>query len=144
MFLLFIGGLLIAIVIPNITGSWPSKTGEIINNLRQIDAAKNEWAIEHGFTNYSQIVEMTNQLTKLDLIQILSRRSDKQDEIVPSIDGEIYVINPMNKSPEAKLVRKIYNYPNGSIIRFANGFANDTNKQSFEVIFPDGTKAPCY
>jgi ABC-type branched-subunit amino acid transport system ATPase component len=81
MFLLFIGGLLIAIVIPNITGSWPSKTGEIINNLRQIDAAKNEWAIEHGFTNYSQIVEMTNQLTKLDLIQILSRRSDKQTKL---------------------------------------------------------------
>jgi predicted PurR-regulated permease PerM len=48
-------GLLIAIVVPNFVHGGSTKLNGIINNLRQIDAAKQEWAIEHGLTNAAQL-----------------------------------------------------------------------------------------
>jgi hypothetical protein len=57
-------GFIVAIAIPNHVGSPKSKLTGIINNLRQLDAAKNQWAFDHGITNFNQIAELTNQLSE--------------------------------------------------------------------------------
>jgi hypothetical protein len=133
--LILMGGLFLAIAIPNFTNHRTSKLNVIINNLRQIDAAKNQWAFEHGVTNFDQIAKLTNQLSERDLSQFLPP-SDKQGGLISSVAGEIYEINALNKSPDAKLVNKIdMPWPKGSIIRFSE----HTNVY-LEIIFPDGTK----
>jgi hypothetical protein len=131
----FVAALLVAMAIPNFVGSHTSKINGIINNLRQIDAAKNEWAVEHGVTNLDQIARLTNQLSAKDITPYLHFQN-YQGVLVPSVAGETYAIGALNKSPEAKLVHKIYSYPTGSIIRFSNS----TNLFPFELILPDGTK----
>jgi hypothetical protein len=45
----------VAISIPNRVGSFQSKSNACINNLRQIDAAANQFALEHHLTNGSPI-----------------------------------------------------------------------------------------
>jgi hypothetical protein len=138
----FIAGLLFAIIIPNHVGPHTSKLNGIINNLREMDAAKNEWvvkqglAVKYGFTNVSQFTELTNQPTEQDPTPYLRHNPGKQGDLIPSVAGEIYAINPLNKSPEAKLVRKIsMPWPQGSIIRFSG----NTNAY-LEITFPDGTR----
>jgi hypothetical protein len=48
--------------IPNFVRSGTSPANACINNLRIIDAAKQQWAIENGITN-AQIVVRENQIT---------------------------------------------------------------------------------
>jgi hypothetical protein len=133
--LLLLGGFLLAIAIPSYVEPPTSKVNSIINNLHHIDMAKNEWAFEHGVTNYDQIASMTNQLSEQDLTPYL-HFPDKQGGLVHSVAGEIYLINPLNKTPGAKLVHKInMPWPKGSMIRFLE------NTNAFlEITFPDGTK----
>lgn len=136
--LVLLCGFLFVIMVPNHVGGGPSKLRGIINNLRQIDAAKMQWALEHGVTNLSQVSIMTNQLAEQDLAQYLKFPSNslKQNGLVPSYAGEIYFIKALNESPEAKLTRKSnLQWPKGSIIRFAT----NTNAM-IETILPDGTK----
>jgi len=135
--LLFVAGLLVAIAVPNHVGHTTSKFNMIINNLRQIDAAKNQWAFEHGFTNFDQIANLTNQLSEKDFVPYL-HFPNNQGSLVPSVAGEIYTINALNKSPEAKLVHKIeMPWPKGSVIRFSQ---NPKQNAYFEITLPDGTK----
>jgi hypothetical protein len=135
--LIAIGILLLAIAIPNFTGSRVSKFNMIINNLRQIDAAKNQWAFEHGVTNLDQIATLTNQLSEKDLAPYL-HSSNNQGGLATSVAGEIYTIGALNKSPEAKLVHKIeMPWPRGSIIRFSQ---NPKLNAYYEITLPDGTK----
>jgi hypothetical protein len=133
--LLFVVGILVAKIIPYFAGSHTSKITSIINNLRQIDGAKQEWAIESGFTNADQVAQLTNRLTEQDLEPYL-RFQTNRDGSYRSVMGEIYSVGPMSKSPEARLVRSYYSYPKGSIIRLAS----DTNRPPWEIIFPDGAK----
>ena len=133
--ILFVVGLLIAIAIPNFVGSRQIKINFIWNNLRQIDAAKNQWAFEHGFTNVEQFLQLTNKPTE-DALKPYLYKDDKS--YVRPVAGETYTINPMNKSPEAKLTREIeMPWPKGSIIRFSE---NPKLNANLEITFPDGTK----
>jgi hypothetical protein len=135
--LIAIGIFLLAIAIPNFTGRRVSKFNMIINNLRQIDAAKSQWAFELGVTNLDQIATVTNQLSEKDLAPYL-HSSNNQSGLVPSVAGEIYTIGALNKSPEAKLVHKIeMPWPIGSIIRFSK---NPKLNDCCEITLPDGTK----
>jgi len=57
-FLIFVVGFLAAIVIPNFPG--PRRTSPAnacINNLRQIDGAINQWALENNKTNGTPVTE---------------------------------------------------------------------------------------
>src|SRR5208283_4759399 len=101
--LLLIGGFLCAIAIPNFISNGRTNVSGIINNLQQIDAAKNYWAFERGFTNESQVLQLTNQLAEKDLFPYIHRTTDKSNDLFSSIEGEIYIINPLNRGPEAKL-----------------------------------------
>ena len=53
--LLFITGLLVAIAIPNRVGSHTSPANACINNLRQIDAAANQFALVNHLTKGDRI-----------------------------------------------------------------------------------------
>ena len=65
--LMLLCGLIVWVAIPNFVGHSQSKANYIINNLRQIDGAKNQWAFDHGITNSDQITGLTNQLSEQDL-----------------------------------------------------------------------------
>ena len=57
-------GLLAAIAIPNfVRARATSQANACINNLRQIDAAVNEWALEQGQTDRCRGTTMTADLT---------------------------------------------------------------------------------
>ena len=139
--------LLAWILIPNFVRGGPGRLTGVINTLRQIDAAKQQWAYEHGITNTAQC---TNNLTETDLTPYLGGREDRVDRRgfgfdrsgrPPSGVGEKYVINPLTLSPEAYLTREFNerrdnaaSLPKGTIIRLSN--------PGHEVILPDGAKLP--
>jgi prepilin-type N-terminal cleavage/methylation domain-containing protein len=57
-------GLLAAIAIPNfVKARATSQANACINNLRQIDAAVNQWALENGKTTGSTAPNLTTDLT---------------------------------------------------------------------------------
>ncbi len=57
-------GLLAAIAIPNfVRARATSQANACINNLRQIDAAENEWALEQGKTTGATAPTLTGDLT---------------------------------------------------------------------------------
>ena len=132
--LLFLGGILVAIAIPSFVGSRVSKLNAIINNLRVLDAAKNQWAFDHGITNFDQAAKSTNELSKQDLAKYL-RPLHRNDDFVTSVADEIYSANKLMQPPEAKLVRKIEEWPPGSIIRYI-----DNSNIYLEVLLPDGKR----
>jgi hypothetical protein len=113
--LIFAIGFLAAIAIPNFSGSHTSELNAIVNNLRQIDAAKNQWAFERGFTNVAQLAQLTNQLNEHDLTPYLLLRTNL-DGSYRGFAGEIYRINPLNKLPEATLTYMVETYPKDTII----------------------------
>jgi hypothetical protein len=129
-------GIFVAIALPNRIGRGTSKMNYIVSNLRQLDAAKIQWAFEHGqgITNVAQAIQLTNQLTEQDLIPYI-HRPDNQDSLIRSVADERYTINSMNKSPEARLIHVVEAWPKEAIIRLS-----DNTNTVFEVIFPDGTK----
>jgi hypothetical protein len=104
--LIAIIGLFIAIAVPNFVGGGPSKLSSIINVLRQIDGAKEQWAYEHGLTNS---VNSSKEITQQDIAPYFKRGSiDKfgfgfdQNGYIHAGKGIIYSINPLDVSPEAK------------------------------------------
>ena len=107
--LMAILGLFIAIAIPNFVGGGPSKLSSVINMLRQLDAAKQEWAREHGFTNG---VAPSHEVTQQDIAPLFRHGDDKDhfDRFGFGIDrngnihgaqGVVFAIKPLGISPEA-------------------------------------------
>jgi len=97
-----------------------SKQNYIIDNLRFIEAAKYEWAFEHGITNAELVLQLTNQPNEHDLNPYVGLPSATQGRLAVPIAGEIYMINPLNISPGAKLTRKVGTWPKGSIFRLGD------------------------
>jgi hypothetical protein len=115
--------LLVAFIsMPNSVRSNHSKTNSIINNLRQIDGALQQWAFEHGQTNAVTIA-------KEDITPYLRR----PPPWINPVAGEIYIIKGVTEPPEAQLTRDLPGHPKGTVFRFT------TNGQP-EIIFPN--KAP--
>jgi hypothetical protein len=115
---------LLAVIIPaNFVGNGGLKANAIINNLRYIDYAKQQWAFEHGITNADQTAHFTRPLSWKDLApyllqnpNVLSQKHFDSNGIVLPIAGEIYTINSLNKPPEAKLIRKVEFLSKGTIV----------------------------
>ena len=118
-----VGGSLILVVFlvslcaPNFVRSGPSKTGWIVNNLRQLDGAKQQWGLDHGKTGAVMVTEE-------DVAPYL--RSFK-----PAA-GERYILKALSESPEAQLTREVGGNPKGSVLRL------DTNGAA-EVILPNNS-----
>jgi hypothetical protein len=152
--LLVIVGLLSAIAIPNYVGGGPSKTSGIINILRNVDAAKEEWAIEHGHTNN---MVTSREITAQDIAPYLYPGNDGKNSLtrlglvidnngnLRNPQGVVFAINPLGISPEAKFTKTFKlndrdwffgpKIPKGTILRFgANGE---------EYILPGQESKPC-
>ena len=106
-------------------GGGTSKRSWICNNLRQIDGAKSEWAVDHGITNFNSPIDINEN----DLKNYFYHSNS-----VRSVAGEIYKINPLNLSPEARLTHAIDGLPAGTTIRLGGSNA------LFEIILPDSSK----
>ena len=108
--LMAIIGLFVAIAIPNFVGGGPSKLTSVINILRQIDGAKEYWAMQHGFTNN---VLPSREVTQQDIAPLFLHGDnvDHFDRFGFGIDrngnihgakGVVFAINPLGTAPEAK------------------------------------------
>jgi len=95
--------------VPNFVRSGTSKTNAIINNLRQIDGAKQLWAIEHGRTG---AVLVTTQ----DIAPYF-RHDQAKEGFLKAVAGERYVIGTLVESPEAQLTREVDGRPKGTLLR---------------------------
>jgi hypothetical protein len=105
--------LAVLITTPNYVRSGPSKRSYILNLLRQIDSAKQQWAFENGITDAAA----TNLLTEQILATYLKPSCfDRKGRFISKF-GEKYTINALNRSPEAELTRQLENLPEGTIIR---------------------------
>ena len=114
-------GLLVFWSIPNFVRGGPGKRTGIIDRLRQIEVAKEEWAIEHNITNATQL---NRELTRADLIPYMLPVFTN-NAYWASLYGEIYSIGRLNESAQAQLTRDLREYgapksstlPKGTIIR---------------------------
>src|SRR6267154_4957112 len=97
-------GLLVAIAVPNFVHSGSTKLLGIIGHLRQIEAAKQQWAKKRGLTN---AVQQNCVVTESVLAPyLLPAYTQNQDFGNPAF-GELYLIGDLNQSPEAVLTRKL-------------------------------------
>jgi len=88
-------GLIVAITIPNRIGSHTSPANACINTLRQIDAAANQFALEHGTTN-GEAINFPNDLTPYIKLT--------RDGKIPSCpSGGIYHISKFGEAPTCSL-----------------------------------------
>lgn len=96
--------LLISIVVPNMPSSRHSRINAMVNNLRQLDGAVEQWAIDHHQTGAVLV-------TEADLTPYL--RHSQQP-----VAGERYVLRPLPQSPEVVLTREVEGRPKGTVICF--------------------------
>ena len=115
--------LLTVVIIPAGVGNGGQKANAIINNLRYIDAAKNQWAFEHGITNANQAANYTQPLSWKDIApyllqnpNVISQRHFGSDGVVHPISGEIYTINSLSKPPKIELTHDVDFLLKGTII----------------------------
>jgi hypothetical protein len=86
--------LLLAIAIPNfVRARETAQMNACINNLRVIDAAKQEWALENS-------KKTTDTPTQADLIHVKTFKND-QFPICPA--GGVYTINPVGEEPTCSI-----------------------------------------
>ena len=89
--LILIIGFVVAVAIPNRVGSHTSPANACINNLRQIDAAINEWALVNGKTNGTVVTE--NDIT--NYIKL-----NRYGKIPPCPSGGKYTYGKVGVTPQ--------------------------------------------
>ena len=109
------------VCVPNFVGSRTSKINGIMNNLRQLDGAKQQWALDHGQTGAVLVTEQ-------DIAPYFGRPSGW----VRPVAGERYILNRLDQSPEAELTHQLLKRPKGT--RFS---LSETN--GYGVILPKRT-----
>jgi hypothetical protein len=101
--ILFVIGLLVAIVIPNRIDSRKGPglySNACINNMRQIDAAANQFALEHGKTN-GDAINFPN-----DLKPYIKLNSKGEIPSCPS--GGFYTLKKVGDKPICSLGTNVY------------------------------------
>ena len=89
-------GLLAAIAIPNfVKARTTSQTNACINNLRQIDGAASQFALEHGLTNGDHI-NFPSDLTPYIKLNSAAK-------IPPCPSGGVYHLGRVGKAPTCSL-----------------------------------------
>jgi len=87
-------GLLAAIAIPNfVKARATSQANACINNLRQIDAAENQWALENGKTTGYTAPSLTSDLTPYIKLNATSK-------IPPCPAGGTYTTATVGSTPQ--------------------------------------------
>jgi hypothetical protein len=156
--LLVIVGLLATVAVPNFVGGGPSKISGIINMLRNIDGAKEEWAFDHGYTN-NMVPSL--KITAQDIAPYFYHENGKDPFVrirlvieksgnLHNPQGVVYVINPLGISPEARFTKAFKlsdqsgffgpKIPKGTVMRFST----NTNAENFvEYVLPGQESKPC-
>ncbi len=96
-------------VLPSLGGSNKSKVISVVNNLNQIELAKELWASDHGATGAVQV-------SVQDLARYMGQPASSSSLVKP-VMGERYIINPLGVAPEAQLARDSSRWPSGTVIR---------------------------
>jgi len=120
---------LLALIVlrPNFANSYPrtSKLEGIISNLRILDAAKHQWALNHHRTG-------TVEVTREDVAEYL--QGPPFEGWIHPVAGEQYVLKTLIESPEATLTRTLEGRPEGTRIRL---FPKGRQNLSCEILLPD-------
>ena len=99
---------------PQFCGSRHSKRKMIVNNLYIINGATAAWLAEHQSAR-------SKQLNWEDLRPYLPEVGGSHGVVAAA--GEVYEITTADKAPQARLTRKLYELPTGTIIRLDRGAA---------------------
>jgi hypothetical protein len=102
-------GVVTSLCVPGFVRSGPSKTAGIAYNLRQLDTAIQQWALDHGRTGGVAV-------TKEDVAPYLKRLSNPNGWVKP-VAGERYILRTVGESPEANLTRECNGRPKGTVFR---------------------------
>jgi hypothetical protein len=102
-------GVLVALLLALAVGytgptSRHSRINMIVNNLRQLAGAAEQWAIDHHQTGAVLV-------TEADLTNYLRRPLEP-------VAGERYVLRPLPQSPEVVLTREVGGHAKGTVICF--------------------------
>ena len=109
-------------VLPPLAGSSKAKVPQVVGNLRQIDLAKQTWALEHAATNGATVTEQ-------DLLSYL--RVPGRTGLVGAVDSEIYRLNAIGTPPEAQLQKAFGSrFPKGTLVRW-------TTNAGCEILLPN-------
>jgi hypothetical protein len=92
-------GFSVATIIPNRVGPHGSPANACINNLRQIDAAANQFALEHHFTIGAPINYPNNLIPYL--------YPDKKGKVPSCPSGGTYHISKVGESPTCSLGKTV-------------------------------------
>ena len=155
--LVAIVGLLFAMAIPNFVGGGPSKTGRISNILRNVDAGKEQWASDHGYSNK---VPPSRVITAQELAPYFWHGDGKdpfahlglvidKDGNLRNPEGVVFVINPLGFDPEVRFTKafKLSDHsgffgpkiPKGTVMRFST---NTNASESVEYFLPGQESQP--
>jgi hypothetical protein len=104
------------ILVSNFIHMGTTKSNGIITNLRQIDAAKGQWAMEHHQTGAATP-------TRDDLAPYLGNPQEGICLDKPSA-GEHYIIGSLMEKPFAELTRPLDGRPKGTILRLGTNWAD--------------------
>jgi len=108
-------------ILPMLGGSKKPVLLRVVNNLKQIDLAKQWWALDHGASNGVQV-------SFQDLAPYLGQGNTLTGVIV-SVLSETYTPNPIGIPPEARLGKGVGRFPKDTSLRWS------TNRGS-EVLLP--------
>jgi hypothetical protein len=121
--------LALLVCIPNFVHSGTTKLNGIISNLRILDGAKQQWALEHNRTGPVEV-------TREDVAEYLG--VGPYEGWVELVAGEQYALRNLTEMPEAELTRDMEGLPKGTRIRLlADGTNNGTNWRHAEIIPPN-------
>lgn len=116
-------GFIIVIVVPNfVRVTYQTAANGCINNLRQIDAAKNEWALENGKTN--------GIVTENDIKPYL--KLDSSGNLPKCPAGGTYIIGRVGEDPKCSIGTSAW--PNEHVLNETNDWWTDF-KAAYSIIF---------
>jgi competence protein ComGC len=115
-------GFVVVIVIPNfVRATYETAANGCINNLRQIDAAKNEWALENGKTNCVVAENDIKPYIKLD----------SNGNLPKCPAGGIYTIGRIGEDPKCSIGTSAW--PNDHVLNETNNWWTDFKKAYSKV-----------
>jgi len=127
-------GLLVCI--PNFIGDGTSKLNAIISNLRVLDGAKQQWALDHHRTDAFAV-------TREDVAEYMG--VSPQKGWVQPVTGERYALRALTEMPEAELTREVEGLPKGTRIRllpYSTNSSVGTNWRHCDIMLPNKSAAP--
>ena len=97
-----------SLIFPRANMGGPRNT--ILNNLRQLDGAKEQWILERK--------PSTNTWpSQTDLLPYLSQRLAKTlDEALPPLKGEVYIVNRTDRPVAAYLTKDAFGFKEGQLL----------------------------